>query len=260
MAVDRSFRVSEFSCLDDHTGWFGDYQDSYQVVLVRKGMFRVRRGGAVSDMDRTVAYLGVPGAYEEYAHPASGEVCTVVTLTPQLWHSMAGDVPITRPHAYTTARIELAHRRMLAATADPGYACTEELLDMMASMLGQTAARSALPGRRPSRSDDALVDHARAAIAADHPAARRLSSLATQLGVSPYRLSRAFPRVLGVSLTRYRNRVRVARALDRLEAGEPSLASLAADLGFADQAHLTRTVRDHLGQTPTVLRRILVTR
>jgi Helix-turn-helix domain len=52
---------------------------------------------------------------------------------------------------------------------------------------------------------------------------------------------------MGVSVTRYRNRVRVARALDRLEHGEDSLAALAADLGFADQAHLCRTVRQHLG-------------
>jgi AraC-like DNA-binding protein len=49
----------------------------------------------------------------------------------------------------------------------------------------------------------------------------------------------------------------VARALDRLETGEPSLAVLAADLGFADQAHLCRTMREHLGHTPTALRRLL---
>lgn len=45
--------------------------------------------------------------------------------------------------------------------------------------------------------------------------------------------------------------------MDRLEAGEPSLAALAADLGFSDQAHLTRTVREQLGHTPTALRELL---
>lgn len=85
-------------------------------------------------------------------------------------------------------------------------------------------------------------------------------SLAELLAVSPYQLSRAFTRELGVSLTHYRNRVRVGRALDRLEDGEASLAGLAADLGFADQAHLTRTIRDHVGHTPTALRRLLAPR
>jgi AraC-like DNA-binding protein len=60
-----------------------------------------------------------------------------------------------------------------------------------------------------------------------------------------------------MSLTHYRNRARVSRALERLAAGERSLGILAADLGFADQAHLTRTVRAYAGHTPSVLRRLL---
>ncbi|WBO69082.1 helix-turn-helix domain-containing protein [Streptomyces camelliae] len=77
--------------------------------------------------------------------------------------------------------------------------------------------------------------------------------------------SRAFSRQLGVSVSRclsvsvtgYRRRVRIGRALERVEAGETSLSTLAADLGCADQAHLTRTIRRHLGHTPTSLRRLL---
>ncbi len=47
----------------------------------------------------------------------------------------------------------------------------------------------------------------------------------------------------GVTVSQYRNRPRVSLALDRLAQGEPDLATLACDLGFADHAHLTRTVR-----------------
>ena len=78
--------------------------------------------------------------------------------------------------------------------------------------------------------------------------------LAALLGVSPFRLSRAFTRQLGVSLTRYRNPVRVERALDRLEAGADDLAALAADLGFTDQSHLCRTMRQHVGEPPSAVR------
>ena len=62
---------------------------------------------------------------------------------------------------------------------------------------------------------------------------------------------------VSISLTRYRNRVRVSRAMDQLAQGERSLADLAARLGFADQAHLTRTIREHLGHAPSTLRRLL---
>jgi AraC-like DNA-binding protein len=65
------------------------------------------------------------------------------------------------------------------------------------------------------------------------------------------------PGSAGMSLAQYRNRVRVSRALERLAAGEESLGVLAADLGFCDQAHLTRTVRAYAGHTPAALRRLL---
>jgi AraC-like DNA-binding protein len=62
---------------------------------------------------------------------------------------------------------------------------------------------------------------------------------------------------LGVSVTRYRNRVRIGHALERLESGESTLADIAGMLGFADQAHFGRTLRQHTGSTPTEVRREL---
>jgi transcriptional regulator GlxA family with amidase domain len=61
----------------------------------------------------------------------------------------------------------------------------------------------------------------------------------------------------GTTISAYRRRIRVRAVLDRLEHGEPDLARLAADVGFADHAHLTRTVRDELGFTPSRLRELL---
>ncbi|GAA1664001.1 helix-turn-helix domain-containing protein [Fodinicola feengrottensis] len=257
IASDPDFSVEKFSCLDDHTGWFEGYQHAYQIVLVRKGIFRVRSCGAIFEVDRTTCYLGVPGEPRQYAHPVSGELSTVITVSPRLWRSMAGDTPISRYRVYADARIELTHRAILAARPDPGYALTERLLGLLGGVVSGASTRALPVHVRPTPTDRALAENARAAIMADHPAASRLSSLAALLDCSPYRLSRAFSRELGVSLTHYRNRVRITRALDRLEAGEPSLAALAADLGFADQAHLTRTVRDHLDHTPSTLRRLL---
>ncbi|GAA2334555.1 hypothetical protein GCM10010170_014070 [Dactylosporangium salmoneum] len=62
---------------------------------------------------------------------------------------------------------------------------------------------------------------------------------------------------MGVPITRYRNRVRLGWALDRIEDGATDLAAIAADLGFSDQAHLCRTARQHLGHSPAALRRLL---
>ncbi|WP_052684569.1 helix-turn-helix transcriptional regulator [Lentzea aerocolonigenes] len=253
LAARPEFTVSAVDCHDDHRGWSAEPPRSdVRLVLVRSGGFRRRVRGVAVDLDRTVGYLGLPGEEEQFAHPAGGDVCTSISLTASLWRAVAGDVP--RLHGsslYVDGRLDLAHRRLLAAAHDP----SEGVIGLVGEVVRQVVATPTPSGAEAG--DRALVARAREVIGADHPAAAGLIPLAGLLGVSPYRLSRAFPREMGVSLTRYRNRVRVAAALDRLEDGETSLASLAADLGFADQAHLSRTVREHLGHTPTALKKLL---
>ncbi|MEU1665715.1 AraC family transcriptional regulator [Streptomyces sparsogenes] len=261
LAARPEFTVAAVTCRNDHKGWSAtESPDDFRVVLVRRGRFRRRTGGVCADIEPTTAYLGVPGEEEQFAHPSGGDVCTAISLTPALWRGLAGDAPgVTTSTVYVDARLDLAHRRFLAAarTGDIDYAAAERLMDLTGRVVARAAAGPTPAGGATRGSARALVAAARDVIGAGHPAASGLLPLAALLGVSPYRLSRAFTQELGVSLTRYRNRVRVARALDRLEAGETRLGVLAADLGFSDQAHLCRTVRDHVGSTPTALRRLL---
>jgi AraC-like DNA-binding protein len=252
------------TCLDDHPRWSApEVSSGHRMVMVRRGRFRRGSDGHVAVVDPTLAYLAVPGQEERFAHPAGGDECTALYLSPGLWRALAGDD--TRPArstVYVDARLELAHRRVLSAAraGDPAFELAEALLPLVSATLSQVATTpTPATGRRApvSGRSAAIVEAAREAIATGHPAADGLVPLAELLTVSPYQLSRAFTRELGVSLTHYRNRVRVSNALDRLEQGEPSLATLATDLGFADQAHLTRTIRSHLGHTPKALRRLL---
>lgn len=255
------FAISAVTCHDDHTSWSpAETRDGYNVVLARRGRFRRRADGVCADIDPTVAYIGVAGAEEQFAHPSGGDVCTWIQLQPHLWATLAGDpAPLARATFYVDAQLDLSHRRLLSAAraADSGYAVTEQLLSLLRAILQQVSSGPAPARAGAHHTGRAAVAAAREAILASDPAARALLPLAASLAVSPFSLSRAFTAEMGVSLTRYRNRVRVARALDRLEHGENNLAVLAADLGFADQAHLCRTVRQHLGRTPTALRRLL---
>jgi AraC-like DNA-binding protein len=264
LATRPDLTVRAVTCRDDHKGWSeAEVRDDYRMVLVRRGRFRRRAAGVTSDVDRTLAYMGLPGEEEYFAHPSGGDICTSVSLKPALWPSLAGDATaMARPSVYVDARLDLAHRRVLAAaaTGDIDYALTQELIGLLSAALGQVAAGRTEATVQASGIERRLVAAARDAILDGHPASDGLLPLAELLGVSPYRLSRAFSREMGVSVTRYRNRVRVGRALDRLEGGERSLGVLAAELGFADQAHLCRTVREHLGHTPAALRRLLAPR
>jgi AraC-like DNA-binding protein len=77
---------------------------------------------------------------------------------------------------------------------------------------------------------------------------------ADQMGLAPQSISRGFRQAYGVSPKRYRLEQRTLRALRKLQSWRGTLAGLAADVGFADQAHLTRAVLAMTGIAPHRLR------
>lgn len=81
-----------------------------------------------------------------------------------------------------------------------------------------------------------------------------LAHWAEETGLDPASVSRGFARVYGVSPKRYRLELRTRRALLSLSGWQGSLAGLAAEHGFADQAHFARAARALTGRTPSQLR------
>ena len=80
-----------------------------------------------------------------------------------------------------------------------------------------------------------------------------LSSLAADFDLSRYQLLRAFRTTMGIPPYAWLAQYRVTRARGLLEAGGRP-AEVAAQVGFADQAHLTRWFRRVLGVTPAAYR------
>lgn len=274
LAARDEFGVHQWSCGGEDAVWsdpvWSDpaWSDTEQptaarLVLVRSGRFRRQSdtGGPV-DHDSTIGYLGAPGEHERFAHPHGGDRCTSVQISAPSWAQMVGDPGFLRQSAvYIDARLDFAHRRLLGACShDPDFRLAEEVLRLVGVAVERAADRRIPLHDRPIPADRRVVDRARSALHDRHPAARGLFPLAALLDVSPYRLSRAFTRELGVSITGYRNRIRIGHALDGLQRAEVPLADLAVMLGFADQAHFTRTVRAQLGCTPTAVRHALTVR
>lgn len=81
-----------------------------------------------------------------------------------------------------------------------------------------------------------------------------VSSLAAELSMHPVALARAFRREHGCSLTAYRRRARVRRAIELLTSTRMPLAEIAGESGFSDQSHLSRIFREELGATPSSFR------
>jgi len=85
-----------------------------------------------------------------------------------------------------------------------------------------------------------------------------IGRLARESAASPRHLSRLFDVWIGFGPKRFARIVRVQAALRRLlEEPDANLADLAAELGFADHAHLAREVRELTGEPPSALARWL---
>ena len=81
--------------------------------------------------------------------------------------------------------------------------------------------------------------------------ATRVSRIAADHGLSPRSLQRLFRAYVGVSPKWVLKRYRIHEAAERVVAGErDDWASMATDLGFADQAHLIRDFRAAVGRSP----------
>ncbi len=81
-----------------------------------------------------------------------------------------------------------------------------------------------------------------------------LSSWASQKGLAPWAVSRGFAKVFGISPEAFRARARARRAWRAIGMTQEPLAKIAAHLGFADQSHMTRSVKRTTGMAPLAWR------
>jgi AraC-like DNA-binding protein len=225
------------------------------IVLPCRGVFRLRVNGRERVVDPASVYLQWPGDEEQFAHPAGGDVCTAIAVGPELAARLAEE-GLARRAVPVAPSLALAHRRLLshARSGADRVELTDLTADLVAGLLPELAISSVPAGRALGR-QRRLVEDARELLSCQPD--RALPDLAALLGTSPWWLSRVFHQVTGVTLHRYRTRLRVSAALDRLGEGVDSLAGLAAELGFADQAHLSRVVRQCTGLPPGRLRAML---
>jgi AraC-like DNA-binding protein len=129
-----------------------------------------------------------------------------------------------------------AWEAVMSASDDAAMvACAEELLTAV------------LPDRDPVAESVAAVV---AQISAD-PALSRVDQLAGVTGLPVRRLQRLFAEYVGVGPKWVMRRARLHEAAQRADQGvEVAWAELATDLGYADQAHLTREFTAMIGMPP----------
>ena len=99
------------------------------------------------------------------------------------------------------------------------------------------------------RHDRELAEQLRALLDADLFGTPSIGVAARTIGVGPTTAARAFRRTFGLPPHAYVMGRRLEAARERILDGTP-LADVAADVGFVDQAHLSRRFKAFLGTTP----------
>jgi AraC-like DNA-binding protein len=262
LASGPFFIVEDIVCVGGTPQWTPVGMDEgFAVILLRAGGFRRNAEGRQSFVDAGGGYLSRHGVEERFAYPLREvDLCTLIGLTAEAFAEHVEGVGRQNDwHLCTSSSFDLRHRELVAACRRgvDRFEATERVLLLLSELPPRTDRDVTSVHRAATRAEHRrLVEAVREALSGGHLTAD-LDELARLAGSSPHHLSRVFRRLTGRTITAYRNELRVRAVLEGLAQGAADVTSLAATYGFADHAHLTRTVRRHVSEPPSVLRRKL---
>lgn len=109
---------------------------------------------------------------------------------------------------------------------------------------------------RPARKKDGTTaERAREVIHDSWIEGLTLSGIAKKVGAHPNHLSRVFREEFGVTIGEYIRGLRLRKSAEELSGSDKPLSRIAADCGYSDQSHFTRTFKKATGETPLEYRR-----
>ncbi|MDC6170296.1 helix-turn-helix transcriptional regulator [Paucibacter sp. XJ19-41] len=228
--------------------WSPCYQvASARLVLPARGATEFRLADQTRVLDGVTVLRLPPGqAYQLKPCGAATRASIVVSARPGIDDGLA-----SAPSAWLLAprALWLLRRHWRALARDP----------LRAGPLTSALLQHALQQALPADPNPTVVLRAQRFIVArtDTDVRWHLQDVADAACCSLFHLARSFRRHTGLSLHGYRQRLRLAVALQRLEDGERDLAGLAHDLGFSSQSHLGAAFQRGLGVTPAQARREL---
>jgi AraC-like DNA-binding protein len=203
-------------------------------------------------------HLGEPGELYATLHQFRSCTIQVLRVEPALMQQAAQSLGLARVPHFRASHVE--DRACFAALCQLQHSLTQsdslltrqsllhETLRLLLTRYAETSppeARFDLPPTALERAREYLHTCWNQPIA--------LGELALAVGYSPSHLVDSFRRRFGLPPHRYQIQLRLARAQQWLAQGL-SIASVAREAGFADQAHLTRHFRHSLGLTPGAYR------
>ncbi|BBC36866.1 putative AraC-family transcriptional regulator [Streptomyces graminofaciens] len=217
-----------------------------EVIAYRGGLIHAGPG-AIVVLEPGEMHDGAPAAADGYAYRA------VYAETPLLSDGTLGGSPHFLNPVVDDPELATAFRRAhteLSICPDPLEA-ESRLPWLLTALAHRHSTARPCPDTVPGADGIARAVRDRLADELLQPPA--LADLAADLNLSRYQLLRAFRTTMGIPPYAWLAQYRVTRARTLLESGLRP-AEVAALVGFADQAHLTRWFRRVMGVTPAAYR------
>ena len=156
-----------------------------------------------------------------------------------------------RQNGFVSGLARRASGELSASDAVAPFALEGLVLELLA-----TAARVRHPnGSHIGRGRPLWLDEARDLLHAAPGQSLRVDEVAEAIGVHPVHLTRTFRAHFGVSVGAYLRNLRLEQAAQALAGSTSTIADIAAQTGFYDQSHFTRTFKRKYGLTPHDYRR-----
>jgi AraC-like DNA-binding protein len=241
----RLFDVEQVRHRQHAQEWVPHWHDEWSFGAIVKGECRCSVA-ARPFLARTGDLIAIaPGVVHTGALAASAHgdgVLVMMLYVPAAWLDQAG---LAAPARSGCARAPVLAReaRDLASPEDV-QAWLRRAIPFLAKTLRPRPAAAGEP--IPTDAVRALLGRVRSAVLGGE---RTVAGLAHHCAVSRERIHRVLKQWLGMAPGDYLRAVRLHRAKHLVMAGEP-VASVAAECGFADQAHFTRWFRRTFGYTP----------
>lgn len=247
-------------CCGAHRSGFGEHEISSraQIVLPRRGVFFVARGGEVAAIDtNTAVVLGRATPYRT-SHPADGgDDTTVFEYSPELHVAAFGHDAACEGMLRAEDQLALFRIRRLLAEEFATPFEREEYCMLMLQRLTAVLPRAAGEQSRLGPGQRLRVHRVKALLASEPTKSWDLARVASAVDSSPFHLARQFRSLTGETIARYLLRLRLAIAIQRLAEGEDDLMRLACELGFSHHSHFSARFRAVFGLTPSAVRRSL---
>lgn len=212
------------------------------AVILGGGFAGVYRQGERDCNTRSVI---VEPAGEPHGNRFGPAETSILSLSLAAGQEVPGVESVARRFSFARdAYAELIARRAVTELDRPDDV-TPLAVEAAALELVARVARSGAPEHRP-----AWLARARDYVHDAYAESVSLAEVAAAIGVEPDRLARGFRRAYGEPLAAYLRRVRIEAAASMLLTTDRPISQIAGDVGFADQAHLTRWFSRYLGTTP----------